>query len=399
MVEGERLVKYTPRERVLKILEHEEADRVPADFGALMSWPMKQAYFNLKHFLHLPLSFDEIDFWPRTASYPGSYFPCVIDEAIYRRFHIDFRPVKVKLKSVPYVPKKVYPDGTYIDHFGYHKRGGDTYLEFARPYALEYAETVEEVEEDPYWMDPEKEVSAEGLRKRAEGIEGEGYAVVASNPSAGGVFEMAWFRRGFEKFIEDLYFRPEMATAIIDRVVKIHIALFDMLLDEVGDLLTVVGTGDDLAGQTAPILGPRIYRKYIKPAEKKVIDFIKSKTDAWVFFHACGYEVPFIDDLIEIGVDILHPVQPECPGQDLRMLKERWGDKLTFCGGVGSQHILPRGSPSEVEAEVKRCIEAAARGGGYIVAPGHCVQPEVPPWNLCAMYDAVSRYGKYPITL
>ncbi|MFQ6076164.1 MAG: uroporphyrinogen decarboxylase family protein, partial [Candidatus Bathyarchaeia archaeon] len=315
------------------------------------------------------------------------------------RFPIAFRPVKMKRKSVPFVPTKVSPDGPYIGHFGLHRRGGDIYLELARPHALEYAETVEEVEEDPYWMEPEEEMSVEGLRKQAERIEGEGYAVVAPNPSYGGVFEASWFRRGFEKFIEDMYFRPKIATAIIDRVVKIQIALYDMLLDEVGDIVTVIGTGDDLAGQTAPILSPKIYRKYIKPAEKRVIDAVRRKTDAKVFFHACGYEVPFMDDLIEIGVDILHPVQPECPGQDLAMLKERWGEKLTFCGGVGSQHILPRGSPSEVEAEVKRCIEAAARGGGYIVAPGHCVQPEVPPWNLCAMYDAVLKYGEYPITL
>ncbi len=391
------MVKYTPRERVLKILDHEEADRVPADFGALYSKPMKQAYFKLKHFLHLPISFDEIDFWPRPASYTSSYKPASIDEAIYKKFQIDFRPIKLKSKSIPYVPKMVYPDGSYINNFGYHKIGGDIYLENARPYALEYAETVEEIEEDPYWIDPENDLSVDGLRKQAERIERDDYALIF--PSSSGIYEMADNRRGFETFIKDLYFRPKIAKAIIDRVLKIQLAMYGMLLDEIGDLLTVVGTGDDISGQTTPLLNPKIYRKYIKPAEKKLIDLIHRKTDAKVFFHSCGYVIPFIEDFIDIGVDILHPVQPECPGQDLRMLKERWGDKLTFCGGIGTQHILPRGSISEVEAEVKRCIDAAARGGGYIAAPAQNIQPDVPPWNICAMYDAVLKYGNYPITL
>ncbi len=392
-------MKCTSRERVLKILEHEEADRVPADFAACASSPTKQAYFKLKHFLHLPINFFEMDYWPNPASYSAMWFPPVIDEKIYKRFQIDFRPVGLKITPVPYRPKKLYPDDSFINEFGYHKKAGKIYLEFVRPYALEYAETVEEIVEDPYWPDPEKEMSVDGLRKRAKEIEEEGFAAVAPNPCEGGVFEMAWFRRGFEKFIEDLYFRPKLAVAILDKVVKIHLALFDMLLDEVGDLITIVCTSDDLAAQNAPLLDPKIYRKYIKPAEKKVIQRIHRKTDAKVFFHACGYEVPFIDDLIEIGIDIWHPVQPECPEQDLATLKEKWGDKLTFCGGVGSQHILPRGSVAEVEAEVKRCIKAAASNGGYILAPGHCIQPEVPPWNICAMYDAGLKYGRYPIAL
>lgn len=390
---------YTPRERVWKILEHEEADRVPADFAACMSWPMKQAYFKLKHFLHLPLDFSEIDLYPAPASYTGNYFPAAIDEEIYRKFQIDFRPVKMGLRHLPFVPKKVYHDGTYVNQYGYHQIAGDTYLEFARPYALEYATTVKEIENDRFWLDPEEEMTAEGTRKRAKELEEKGFAVTAPNPSYGGVFETAWFRRGFEKFIEDLYMRPNIARAVLDKAVDIHLVLFKMFLDEVGDIATVVSTGDDLGAQTAPIINPKIYRQFIKPAEKKVIDLIHKRSGAKVFFHTCGYNVPFMDDLIEIGVDILHPVQPECPGQDLAMLKEKWGDKLTFCGGIGSQHILPRGSPAEVDAEVKRCIKVAAPGGGYIAAPGHCVQPEVPPWNLCAMYEAVLKYGEYPIAI
>jgi uroporphyrinogen decarboxylase len=143
----------------------------------------------------------------------------------------------------------------------------------------------------------------------------------------------------------------------------------------------------------------RTYRKYIKPRQKKLNDLIHKKTDAKIYLHSCGNMEMYINDLVEIGVDVLNPVQPECPDMHLEDLKEKYGDKLTFCGGIGSQHILPRGSVYDVEAEVKRAIKAAAQGGGYIVAPGHVIQPEVSPWNICAMYDAVLKYGWYPIKL
>jgi uroporphyrinogen decarboxylase len=107
----------------------------------------------------------------------------------------------------------------------------------------------------------------------------------------------------------------------------------------------------------------------------------------------------FIPDLLDIGVDVLHPVQPECIDMDLATLKNKYGDEMTFCGGIGSQNILPRGSIEDIEAEVKRAIKAGAQGGGYVLAPGHTIQPDVPPWNVDAMYSATIKYGTYPINL
>ena len=107
----------------------------------------------------------------------------------------------------------------------------------------------------------------------------------------------------------------------------------------------------------------------------------------------------FIPDLIEIGVDVLHPIQPECPDMDLAILKKIHGDKIIFCGGIGSQKILPRGSVEDIYSEVRRAIKAGAPGGGYIVAPGHVIQPDVAPWNIEALYSAVVKYGEYPINM
>jgi uroporphyrinogen decarboxylase len=387
--------RYTPRERVLKILDHEEPDRVTAELGGCMSFMTKQVYFKVKHYLGLPLKFDEIDYWPREASYSPFWAPR-IDEEIYRRFKIDFRAVGIKLAG-PFVSKKVYPDGSFIDEWGYHRKAGETYMEFATPYALEHAQTLDEIEDDPYWPDPETERSVEGLGRLARALDDAGYAVCCLNPGSGGVFETAFSRRGFDKFMEDMYFRPKLAHALLNKATQLQITMYDMLLDEVGDYCVIVGTADDLAGQITPFLSLEKYRTFIKPYQKRLYDFIHSKTHARLYLHSCGNIEMFVNDLIEIGVDILNPVQPECPDMDLKVLKQKYGDRLTFCGGIGSQHILSHGSRAEVEAEVKRAISAAAVGGGYIVAPGHYIQPEVSPENVCAMYDAVIEHGQYPI--
>ena len=213
------------------------------------------------------------------------------------------------------------------------------------------------------------------------------------------MFEYSLYRRGFNKFIEDMFMRPKMAEAILEKALEIHLKLYGMILDEVGDYCAIVCSGDDLAGQTRGLIGLDLYRKYIKPRQKKLYDSIHSKTSGKLYFHSCGNVYPYIADLIEIGVDVLEPVQPECPDMHLQQLKEKFGDKLIFCGGIGSQHVIPRGSIDDINAEVKKAIKAGGLGGGYIAGPSHNIQPEVPPWNICAIFDAIVEYGTYPLKL
>jgi uroporphyrinogen decarboxylase len=389
--------KYTPRERVWKILDHQEADRVPAELGGCLSWITKQAYFKLKHMLNLQTYFFEIDYWPSGASYNAFWLP-PIDEAIYRHYRIDFRPVSLRFTK-PFLPKKMFPDNSFIDEFGFHRKAGKTYMEFANPAPLESAEDVDEIVNDPYWPEPEKDFSAKGQEKKAKRMDDAGFAVCVVNVAGSGIFENSWMRRGFNKLIEDMYMRPKMAEAVFDIVTKQVLQLYGMILDEVGDYVTMVATGDDLGAQTTSLLKPDIYRKYLKPLHKQLFDLIHSKTKGKVYYHSCGNMASFIPDLIEIGVDVVNPVQPECPDMDLATLKEKYGDKITFCGGIGSQSILPRGTVEDVENEVKRALKAGAAGGGYIVAPGHIIQPDVPPWNIEALYSAVIKHGSYPINL
>jgi uroporphyrinogen decarboxylase len=386
--------KYSPRERIWKILEHQEPDRVTGELGGCMSFITKQAYFRLKHYLNLPTQFFEIDYWPSDASFNPWWQP-KIDEEIYKYFRSDLRPVSFKL-SKPFVPKKIYSDNSFIDPFGFRRKAGGTYMEISTPAPLEHVEDLNEILSDPYWPDPEKDFSVDGVGKTARCIEDADYAACIRR---GGIFEPSWMRRGFNKLLEDMYLRPKFAEAILDKVTEQQIQIYDMLLDEAGDYATLVTTLDDLGAQTTALMSPKIYRKFLKPRQKKLFDHIRNKTNAKIYYHSCGNMILFIPDLIEIGVDVLHPIQPECPDMDLAILKENHGDKIVFCGGIGSQQILPRGSVGDVYAEVRRAIKAGAPGGGYIVAPGHVIQPEVPPWNIEALYSAVIKYGKYPINL
>ena len=168
---------------------------------------------------------------------------------------------------------------------------------------------------------------------------------------------------------------------------------------EVGDLIDIHFTADDLTGQTKPLISPTVYRRLIKPRWARIIEAIKRKTRAKIFYHGCGAMGPFLPDLIEIGVDILNPVQVSAAGMDSAELKRRYGRHLSFWGGgCDTQRVLPAGDPEQVREEVRRRIRDLAPGGGFVFNPVHNIQPHVPPANVVALFQAAHTYGKYPIT-
>jgi uroporphyrinogen decarboxylase len=177
------------------------------------------------------------------------------------------------------------------------------------------------------------------------------------------------------------------------------VEFFRHYLDAVGEYIDVIVVSDDLGCENGPLISPELYREIIKPAERKLWQFIKNNTKAYLFLHSCGSISKFIPDLIEIGVDILNPIQVSAKDMDTKRLKEEFGDRMTFWGGVDTQSVLPFGSSEEVEREVKRRISDAAPGGGYVLTAVHNIQAGVPPENICMMYDAARKYGRYPIDI
>jgi uroporphyrinogen decarboxylase len=156
--------------------------------------------------------------------------------------------------------------------------------------------------------------------------------------------------------------------------------------------------GDDLGSQSSTLISPDLYRRLVKPYHAEAIAALKSASRAKIFFHSDGNIFPLIGDLIEVGVDILNPVQVSAGDMgDTARLKREFGDRLSFCGAVDTQRVLPFGTPDDVRREVRQRIRDLAPDGGYICAAVHCIQPDVPPKNVCAMFEEARIAGRYPV--
>ena len=169
-------------------------------------------------------------------------------------------------------------------------------------------------------------------------------------------------------------------------------------LRELGEHVDIIKIGDDLGMQTGLLISPKMYREMLKPIHADFIAFIKERTKAKVFFHTDGDVFDLADDLVEIGVDILNPIQTSAGRMsDLEGFKQRYGKNLSFCGAIDTFRVLPYGSPEDVRQEVRRVIDLLGPGGGYLLASVHTILDEVPPQNILAMVDAVEEFGTYPL--
>jgi uroporphyrinogen decarboxylase len=202
--------------------------------------------------------------------------------------------------------------------------------------------------------------------------------------------------RGMENLFIDMAEQPEVLETLLDRTLRFWLDWFRLFLNEVGDVVDVIMIGDDLAGQNGPLVPPSIYRTYIKPRQKQLVQYIKSRTRAKIWYHSCGSVVQYLPDLVDNGIDILNPVQIAARGMDPRRLKQEFGDRLVFWGGgIDSQRVLPSATPGEVREHVRANLEAFKPGGGYVFNSVHNLQMDVPPENILAMYDAALEFGGY----
>jgi uroporphyrinogen decarboxylase len=203
-----------------------------------------------------------------------------------------------------------------------------------------------------------------------------------------GCFDIARFIRGTEKFLLDLAMEPEKAEILLDKVNDIAIAVFQEFITRVKGKIDGVFVGDDFGTQQGLLISPEMWRKYVKPRYLKLISVIKSHGIKYCH-HSCGGIRPIIQDLIEIGVDVLHPIQPLAAGMNPEELSEEFGRKLTFYGGIDEQRTLPAGTPEDVRTEVRERINSLGKYGGYIVSPSHAFQPDTPLENVISVYEEV----------
>jgi uroporphyrinogen decarboxylase len=199
------------------------------------------------------------------------------------------------------------------------------------------------------------------------------------------IFECAWGLRGYEKLLLDLALRPELAERILDIPYQYHLTAARRLVELGVDMIWI---GDDVGTQRGMLISPKHWRKYLKPRMEAYIVSLKAiNPDLKVAYHSDGNIIPIIPELVEIGLDILNPIQPAC--MDPAKLKEEFGDRLCFWGSIDVQHTLPYGTPEEVRQEVLRRLETIGRNGGLIIGPTHHVQLDTPPENFWAMIDAI----------
>jgi uroporphyrinogen decarboxylase len=377
----------TSRERVLCALNHEEPDRVPIFFGTSgVTTMLGAAYDRFK--AHLGIQRETKVFW-RALQY------AVLDEDVMARFGSDGRPLFMGPVPTPQ-ERELSPDDL-LDSWGitWHRSPGNHYYEIVNP-PLKTA-SIDDLDRYP-WPDLAHPSRFVGLKAKAKAIQDAGYAVVAL--SGVSVFEYCYMLRGVETWLMDLAANPDFALALLRRVTDLQREAACRMMEEAGEYVDVVITGDDLGSQNAPLISPKMYRRLVKPFQAEVLASIKSRTKGKVFYHSDGNIYSLLGDLIEIGVDLLNPVQVSAKDMgDTARLKKEFGDRLSFCGAVDTQEVLPYGTPDDVRREVRRRIKDLGPGGGYILASVHCIQPDVPPENVIAMLEEAQVAGRYPLSL
>lgn len=369
------------KERVLLTLNHDRVERIPLDLGGWVTTIHKKAYDNLIQFIGIPEAEKEVHDWIRQTVIP--------DEKLLKLLGIDFRHI------FPGKPNKwklqIKEDNNHlevIDEWGvkYHKpiKGGFYFDTVSGPLQKEDAciKDIDNVE----WPDPNDFGYFNNLKNEAEQIYKQNKFALVGEFAWETWYERSWKIRGFEKFYMDLTLNPDFAVALIEKVASVHMQFLKNALKECGEYLDVVVQGGDFGAQNSLLLSPQMFRKYIKPVLAQVIELIKKYTSAKIFYHSCGAIAPIINDLIEIGIDILNPVQVSAEGMNPEKLKKSFGNKLTFWGGIDTQTILPSGSVKEIYQEVKRVASIMGKNGGYVLSAVHNIQPEVPPENIEIMY-------------
>ena len=361
-IKGEDIKIMTSRERVLTSIEHREPDRPPYSFSA-----MPELYGRLKKDLG------------------------VDDAGMRERFGGDIRWVgpepKAEASEIRYADPtiEVTPDGFYRDIWGVdfrrveHSTGA--YVDLARN-PLRDVTSVDELADYHYWPSPDMwDYST---------IEGQciEYADYATIGHTRGFFEISWFMRGMDNFLSDLLIDPGLACGVMDRVLEYLIARMERVLSAANGKLAMFEINDDVGTQNGLLMSPDLWRRYIKPRLRRQVDVCK-RYGVKVQYHSCGSVRAIIPDLIEVGIDVLNPVQALAKGMDPFELKREFGSHLTFHGGVDEQELLPHATPGEVRDYVKRLVDVVGADGGLIVAPCHTIQPDTPTENVLAMYETL----------
>ena len=371
------------RERVRKTLVHKEPDRAPIDNNGFVSGMHEVAYKNLLKYLNIE---DEI------IVYDPVQRLAVVKNEVKDILGVDTIYIYPNAPSnYKYIEN---PDGTFKDEFGVVYKKVGYYADCLTPPLR--GKSFEEIKAFKF-PDPEDLSRFEGLRlkvkKYHENTEFSIWAGVVSS-----LFYFAWIIRGLEDFMTDIYISPKTAKYLMDKIVDWNMKFFKGFYSEIGEYIDVFWIGDDWGIQEGPIISPVYFKNEVVPRFRKMISFIKTMTKAKCCYHSCGSTYWCMGDLLDMGVDIVHPIQANAKGNDTEKLKKEFGSKICFHGGTNNQGVFHKDIHILTIDTLKR-IKDLAPGGGYIFSSGHNIQANMLPENIIKLFELGREFGKYPINI
>jgi len=380
--------KLTPRERARLSMNHQEPDRVPIEFGGGVSNFHEDIYRGLEQYMN-------IGYWKQWTSNWGAF---KVDERVLERLHVDFRHIWFYGGGTStWVPTKIYPDGTYTDFWGIRYKAVDHVYSNIVGNPLKGASSPKDIE-DYFKALPDPKVvgkeGTQGLKEEAEYLFNKTQYAIKGEPMWSH-FELCHWIRGMAEFLIDMVERKEMAHTLMQNLFEYQASMLEEYFGTVGEYFDVVWTSDDYGGQDGLLISKPFFVEQVKPWQKKRLDYIrKYAPQVKIFHHTCGSAYDVIPELIDIGYDGLNPLQPFAKNMEPERLKQEFGEKLFFLGGLDHQFILSK-TPEEVKEFTERLIKAYAPGGGYIFGPTHVVPSNARVDSLIAACDYVLEIGRY----
>ncbi len=384
----------THRERVYATINHKEPDRVPISFDGIHATSMTECPPDGRacSALYEYLGIENAD--------PPVISPCWnvvtnVDKRVVDRLHSDMRRV------APNPPGAITDDDgtkTWPWLFGMRiKKVGLFDEPFEWP--MRYMTTKKDIDEYP-WPDPDVNITDGAVEKARYLHEETDYFVVGESVFECFPFNGYAYLSGMDKWLSDMKVRPKFYHQLSERFLEMSLIVSDQFYGGIGKYIDAALIQDDIGTQTGPIFSLADFRAFYKPYTAQIIKNIRRhlRPEAKIIMHTCGSIYYAIPDLIEIGVDVINPVQPLAHNMEPSRLKKEFGNKITFFGGFDEQQLLPLGTEEQITEGVKKLLAEYAPGGGFIFGPAHIIPPDVPPKNIVAMYDAAYEYGSYPVT-
>ncbi|NLC68974.1 MAG: methyltransferase [Clostridiaceae bacterium] len=374
------------RDDFYKTLSHVEPENLIVDLGGNPLSSMEgRSMHNLLKFLGYEPGKDSMDIL---------LFGSVrrLDERLLRYFDIDTRSVGSILHPKKSLFKKI-SDDEYMDEWGIKRKYTGMYWDIIE-YPLKGA-SIDDLKSFK-WPDPESidMNEVENYAKEAERLYKETDYIICAEHPVYGIFELGCWMCGFDDFLLKMAIDEDFVKQFFEIILNYQKRVIEIYYGALGKYIHYTSSGDDFATQTSLFISPYMFKKLIKPYFKERIRYTKNFTNASYLHHSCGSVFAIIDDLIDCGVDILNPIQPKARDMNPQLLKEIYGNKIVFHGGIDIQYLLPYGTKESIEEEVERNIKILNKDGGYIFAAAHNIQEDVPCQNIVYMFEAAKKFGR-----